>query len=378
MIITRKLIDRERFGRLSIVVTARTNTTIPLICKTRVTIHVDDVNDNSPELANQMLAYNYSVREDAPIGSYVLTVRASDADLGRNSVLKYTIKQGSADDIFHVDPSSGKVYLVKSILNKNVEVYMLNLEISDLGTPLQVFHTRIPVFVLDNNDNYPKFSATSYSAKIMRDLTVNTMFLQVKAFDKDLGRNGRVLYRISNGNTADMFGIFPSGWLYLKQLSLDRSINYYSLSIEAYDRGTPAKVSKVQVSLFVDTNQRQKIFKMSSYATAFAENLPANSTVASISKSIIKLGSGLVTFSLVHPSLYFTIGASDGVLKSKVVLDREKIIKQSGSDQLMFLITAEAQTNEGFINESCIVSVKIADLNDNRPDFKYAVYISSV
>lgn len=52
-----------------------------------ITVKVDDVNDNVPTFAFNM--YSKTIPEDAPTGTDVLLVNASDADASMNAIVRY-------------------------------------------------------------------------------------------------------------------------------------------------------------------------------------------------------------------------------------------------------------------------------------------------
>lgn len=71
-----------------------------------VTVNVIDVNDNSPVFLPD--EYFPTVLENAPSGTTVIHLNATDADSGTNAVIAYTI-QSSDSDLFVIDPNTGVV-----------------------------------------------------------------------------------------------------------------------------------------------------------------------------------------------------------------------------------------------------------------------------
>lgn len=53
-----------------------------------VTVLVDDVNDNIPLFTAS--TFHTTIKEDAPTGTDVLLVNSSDADVGKNGVIRYS------------------------------------------------------------------------------------------------------------------------------------------------------------------------------------------------------------------------------------------------------------------------------------------------
>lgn len=65
-----------------------------------------DINDQIPVFSGD--PYELDVTEDTGEGSILLTVRASDADIGQNAALRYSVDS----DVVAVDVGTGEVELV--------------------------------------------------------------------------------------------------------------------------------------------------------------------------------------------------------------------------------------------------------------------------
>lgn len=64
-----------------------------------------DSNDNPPVFSEQ--AYSFDIPENAPRGYQVGMISATDADLGANSMLTYTVISDWANDVFTLNPQTG-------------------------------------------------------------------------------------------------------------------------------------------------------------------------------------------------------------------------------------------------------------------------------
>lgn len=74
-----------------------------------ISVLVEDQNDNEPRF--ELSKYVASVQEDAPIGSSVLQLRATDADLHINSRLIYSLANETQWQ-FAIDSESGLITTV--------------------------------------------------------------------------------------------------------------------------------------------------------------------------------------------------------------------------------------------------------------------------
>lgn len=69
-----------------------------------MTVIVDDANDNDPQFFRS--AYTAQIPEDAPLDTSVLAVQASDADVGINARIVYSLANES-HWLFKIDNKSG-------------------------------------------------------------------------------------------------------------------------------------------------------------------------------------------------------------------------------------------------------------------------------
>lgn len=75
----------------------------------------------------------------------------------------------------------------------------------------------------------------------MENANASTSVVTVLATDQDQDANGRVLYSITNGNTADAFEIDNQTGVVTVKGSINReNIKEYSLTIQAEDAGHPS------------------------------------------------------------------------------------------------------------------------------------------
>lgn len=76
----------------------------PLWSEATLTVNLNDVNENAHAPAFADLVQTATVRENAPAGTYVTSVKASDADApGDDSRVSYSIRGGNGQGYFSVD-----------------------------------------------------------------------------------------------------------------------------------------------------------------------------------------------------------------------------------------------------------------------------------
>lgn len=100
--------DRESQSRYRLTITAYDHgSPVALQGSCNITIMVDDQNDNDPVFDTGH--YSAAIAEDIPLDSSLLTVRASDADLGRNKKIVYSLANES-QGLFRIDNRTGVIF----------------------------------------------------------------------------------------------------------------------------------------------------------------------------------------------------------------------------------------------------------------------------
>lgn len=105
--LTARPLDRESHARYLLQVTAQdrgTPTSRQGTCN--ISITVEDENDNDPRF--ESAKYVATIAEDEPIGTSVLTVKATDADLSINARIIYSLSN-ETQWLFNIDNRSGVI-----------------------------------------------------------------------------------------------------------------------------------------------------------------------------------------------------------------------------------------------------------------------------
>lgn len=98
-------LDRETRDRYDLMIAATDNgTPEPLTATTHVIIRVLDANDNDPHFQNDH--YEFMIEENLRRGTYVGTLIATDADIGMNAVIRFSLIPSNTS--FQVNPITGK------------------------------------------------------------------------------------------------------------------------------------------------------------------------------------------------------------------------------------------------------------------------------
>lgn len=374
VITTANRIDREQLSAYSLTIAARAGLSYG---KTVVNITILDENDNQPLFSRDKDEVH--LPENAAVGQEVYLARARDRDAGVNSRVSYSLSF-NPEEQFRIVEATGVIYLNRPIHAEPGTTLNLEVTAIDSGEPPLSSKHVIVVTIEDVNDHTPVFDHTSYETSLLESTPVNDRFFILTASDADLSSNGFVSYAITEGNTEDKFGIFPDGFMYVRN-PLDREErDYYSLTVTASDHGDPPRSSVVPVVVHViDENDNRPEFTNSTFTFHIRENEPPDSFVGKLTATDSDIGRNAeLTFSMSNAKNDFAIDPKNGFIKTLHLFDREELLETTGQSY----VTLEAIVSDNGVTrlkDKVNVNVYVTDVNDNAPQFSrlpYRVQIS--
>ncbi|XP_066536762.1 cadherin-18 [Hoplias malabaricus] len=224
---------------------------------TTVTVKLTDVNDNPPHFTQS--TWLFSLSELAVPGAEVGRISATDADLGENAKLEYTILEGESGDTFNITAVNQEAII---ILNKAVDyesrssysfsVEVLNPTVDPRFLRRGPFKDRasVRVAVLDA-DEPPRFSRARYRMDVSENCPPACTVGRVSAVDPDTGLNNNIRYSIDPQSDPEaLFRIAPDTGLITTATELDREHEqWHNVTIIATQRDNPSQVSRVVVAI---------------------------------------------------------------------------------------------------------------------------------
>ncbi|KAM3613369.1 uncharacterized protein V6R79_024927 [Siganus canaliculatus] len=345
----------------------------------RVSIHVQDINDNAPQFSENMITFE--IRESADKGARFSLTEAHDADIGTNTIQRYSLQNNEHFTINVATDGSGRKHselvLVKELDREQENELKLLLTALDGGSPQRSGTATIHVTVLDANDNAPVFSQSVYKATIPENAPLNTIVVAVSATDADTGPNGDITYNfdhLSDEHVA-LFRIDPTTGEITVTGRMDyEAVTSIELRVRAKDGPGLSSYCTVIIDI-TDVNDNAPVINLKSLTNPIPENVSPGTEVGIINvqdrdsetngqvRCYIQQN---VPFKLV-PSIknYYSL-VSTGQLDREVVSD--------------YNITITA-TDEGSppLSSSKSVELSVADINDNPPVFEeqsYSAYVS--
>ncbi|XP_018548683.1 protocadherin gamma-A11-like [Lates calcarifer] len=340
----------------------------------RVSLHIQDVNDNSPKFKKDLIEMEIS--ESADKGNRFSIEEAHDADIGQNAVQRYNLQK---NDNFILAVDSNKVELVLENTLDREKQKELNLLLTALdgGSPQRSGTVVIHVTVLDANDNAPVFSQAVYKASLPENSPPDTVVIKVSATDADEGVNGDVIYDFGHLSDEDVnvFSIDPkTGEIRVSGVIDFEERSSFEMRVEAKDGLGLTSYAKVIIDVS-DINDNAPVIYLKSLTNPIPENVSPGTEVGIINVQDRDSETNRQVRCSIQQNVPFKLLPSIKNYYSLVTtgqLDRELV-----SD---YNITITA-TDEGSppLSSSKTVQLSVADVNDNPPVFEeqsYSAYVT--
>ena len=379
-------LDRENLDHYLLNVSAQDGGHPPRIGFTLLNITVGDVNDNAPIFTSP--DYQGFIMENATQGTSIVTVSATDADIGSNAQIEFKIDRSSHSDpdrIFNVDPKSGLVTNnLKLDYEKNQRYRIVVKAENNVAGSTLTASAWLTIKVLDVNDNSPKVTINYVlggSYQVLEGATNGTTVATIDVSDADSGDSGEV--DVSLQDTYGCFQLQPvmNDRYAIKVASLiDREkIPVFKPTIVAKDKGIPSRTTEEPFIINVgDINDNSPKFVSAVYRGSVSEAVAKGEFVRSVHATDKDAGTNAelvynISSSVPHYVLrdWFSISPSSGKIRTSGVLDREKISK-------VVLIVSVSDKGSPPKSDNCTVIIDIRDSNDNDPYFNQSIYFMSV
>uniref|UniRef100_A0A665ULY8 Protocadherin 2 alpha a 15 n=1 Tax=Echeneis naucrates TaxID=173247 RepID=A0A665ULY8_ECHNA len=283
ILVIKKALDRESAASHSLVLTAVDGGKPPKSGNMNILINVLDINDNAPVFTRD---YSAMLDENAPVGTTVIQVNATDLDEGPNGDVVYSFSSSMSQNIlnlFDINPSTGEITVTGLIDYEKKDRYEIEVEASDKGFAPLTTEKGVIIKIADMNDNAPEIEVTSFSSSIPEDSRPGTTVALISVNDLDSGLNGKVICSVGEDVP---FALSPSiqdkMYSLVTKSALDREKqSHYDITITAKDAGQPPLSSeKTVMNVFIlDQNDNAPVilYPLSSNGSAEGvEEIPRN------------------------------------------------------------------------------------------------------
>lgn len=370
-----KAVDRESRDRYSIVITARDGGQPAMSGSLTVNIIIEDDNDNAPVFGNT--TYEATVREDVPPGVVVTNVQATDADLGANGQVRYSLSRSSSafDYLFSVDQATGDIILKSFLDYEERNVYVLTIEAKDSGSTEKTSKCRVVVKVEDVNDNAPRISISTLSSptanvgEVMENSPMGTFVAHLNVDDRDSGINGQVQCVVSHP-AFQLQAMYTGEFILVTSEVFDREAKAsYVVAVGCLDQGYPSNIASANLTVRVlDVNDNVPVFEKSLYTASIRENNAMDEVLLDVKATDADAGeNGYIRYRLADALSLFNIHPKSGQISTNAVLDHETV------EKLTFHVLA-VDGGQPSMTSTATVVLSITDMNDNSPTFPRDTY----
>nr|AAI24370.1 Zgc:153498 [Danio rerio] len=354
---------------------------------TKVSVQVLDMNDLRPLFSPT--TYSVTIAESTPLRTSIAQVTATDADIGSNGEFYYFFKERM--ELFAVHPTSGVVSLSGKLDVDIQSRYDLEIQAVDRGMKLYgnngVSSTaKLFVHVERINEHIPTLSIVTL-APVWTEKSPIIAVVTVE--DLDEGTNGEIeTVSIVAGDLLELFSIertdVPSQEMVDEEVSMKGSNEFVlrameqfdwdsypfglNLSLQARDRGTPQKLSAVQiVHLRLSRPPPVEVtFQKDQYEVLLSEVAPPGTIVEAV-KLQPEPDDAEYILTPSADSGFFSINTMTGVISTARWLTQ---LKQEVFELEVLEVDSDLRVK---------VKVILEDANDNAPSFaqqSYEVFVN--
>ena len=369
-IIQLKKVDREMRNNYSLIVYAEDKLNTSLYIEVPFNIIITDTNDNPPvfdQPPDPVL-----VPEKTASGVIVLTLNATDADIGSNAEITYSIPESGTP--FFIQTNTGKLLVQGNLDREAVDSYQLVVRAVDNGSPQRSAEITLNITITDLNDNPAVINSTVLPQIQVSEMTsVGSELFDVDAYDEDIPPNNIIMYSLVSDISPLPFEIDANGRVTVSEV-LDRDIepSIYHIRVVVTD-GVNQPDSRNFTIILTDVNDNNPEFTQTDYYGSIHENVTAGTSILQVAATDADTPAETTLtyhFEAGHSDQHFTLDETTGILRTSTTLDRESIANY----------TIEVRANDGEHNSmpNAFIHVSILDINDEIPMFTKAQYHFSI
>uniref|UniRef100_A0A8C6Y479 Cadherin domain-containing protein n=1 Tax=Naja naja TaxID=35670 RepID=A0A8C6Y479_NAJNA len=375
-LIVQQILDREQKDTYVMKIKVEDGGNPPRSSTAILQVTVTDVNDNRPVFKENDI--EVSIPENAPVGTSVSQLHATDADLGSNAQIHFYFSSqisSLAKRLFAIDNITGLITVKEPLDREESPVHKLTVLASDgSSTPSRA---TVTVNVTDINDNIPSID-TRYiinpvngTVLLSEKAPLNTKIALITVMDKDADLNGKVTCFTDHDVPFRLKPVFDNQFLLETATYLDyEATREYAIKIVASDSGKPPLNQSAMLLIKIkDENDNAPVFTQSVIGLSIPENNAPGTQLTKISATDADSGRNAeISYMLgLDAPPIFNLDRRTGILTAVRKLDREK------QDRYSFTVLAK---DNGMppLQANATVTVSVLDQNDNSPAFTHNEY----
>ncbi|XP_025895710.1 protocadherin-17 isoform X2 [Nothoprocta perdicaria] len=377
-LVIQKPLDREEQSHHTLVLTALDGGDPPRSGTVQINVRLIDSNDNSPVF--EAASYVVELPENAPLGTAVIDLNATDADEGTNGEVLYSFSGYAPErvrDLFSIDPQSGLIRVKGNLDYEENGLIEIDVQARDLGPNPIPAHCKVTVRLIDRNDNAPTIGFVSVRQGALSEAAPpGTVIALVRVTDRDSGKNGQLQCRVLGGGGgpgAVPFALeenYDNFYTVVTDRPLDREAqDEYNVTIVARDGGNPPLNSTKSFSVrILDENDNPPRFSKNLYVLQVPENNIPGEYLGSVLAQDPDLGqNGTVSYSILPGHVgdvsiytYVSVNPTNGAIYALRSFNYEQ------TKHFEFRVLAK-DSGSPHRESNATVRVTVLDVNDNAP-----------
>ncbi|NWS69953.1 PCD17 protein, partial [Crotophaga sulcirostris] len=377
-LVIQKPLDREEQSHHTLVLTALDGGDPPRSGTVQINVRLIDSNDNSPVF--EAASYVVELPENAPLGTAVIDLNATDADEGTNGEVLYSFSGYAPErvrDLFSIDPQSGLIRVKGNLDYEESGLIEIDVQARDLGPNPIPAHCKVTVRLIDRNDNAPTIGFVSVRQGALSEAAPpGTVIALVRVTDRDSGKNGQLQCRVLGGGGgpgAVPFSLeenYDNFYTVVTDRPLDREAqDEYNVTIVARDGGNPPLNSTKSFSVrILDENDNPPRFSKNLYVLQVPENNIPGEYLGSVLAQDPDLGqNGTVSYSILPGHVgdvsiytYVSVNPTNGAIYALRSFNYEQ------TKHFEFRVLAK-DSGSPHRESNATVRVTVLDVNDNAP-----------
>ena len=370
-LVLQKALDREKQTMVKLVLTAVDGGKPPRSGTLDIIVNIEDVNDNVPVFS--MTLYKGRLAENAPPGTSVVTVQATDSDEGLNGAITYSLINHDNDNLinaFAIDADTGLITVIGDVDYEASSAVEIRVQAKDKGQRPRAAYCKVLIEIVDVNDNIPEISVTSLVDTVREDAKVGTMVGLITVKDGDAGSNGLVHLNVRGPVPFKVQNTYKNKYSLLVDDVLDREkASQYNVTITARDEGTPSLSSTSVITVHVsDVNDNAPRFPEPVINIFVKENSQVGDVIYTVSAFDVDIeNNAKVSYSILDNS------ANNAFVTSWVNINQETgdihALQSFNYEEMKTFQLQVKATDNGVppLSSSTTVNVYILDENDNSP-----------
>ncbi|XP_055465734.1 protocadherin-17 isoform X1 [Psammomys obesus] len=384
-LVIQKALDRELQNHHTLVLTALDGGEPPRSATVQINVKVIDSNDNSPVF--EAPSYLVELPENAPLGTVVIDLNATDADEGPNGEVLYSFSSYVPDrvrELFSIDPKTGLIRVKGNLDYEENGMLEIDVQARDLGPNPIPAHCKVTVKLIDRNDNAPSIGFVSVRQGALSEAAPpGTVIALVRVTDRDSGKNGQLQCRVlGGGGTGGGLGgpgsvpfkleeNYDNFYTVVTDRPLDRETqDEYNVTIVARDGGSPPLNSTKSFAVkILDENDNPPRFTKGLYVLQVHENNIPGEYLGSVLAQDPDLGqNGTVSYSILPSHIgdvsiytYVSVNPTNGAIYALRSFNYEQ------TKAFEFKVLAKDSGAPAHLESNATVRVTVLDVNDNAP-----------